>query len=306
MKAADALAILMAPQLGDAVPVSALGGAHTLTPAEERIVRRSIAGEGDDETARLPSLAGFIAAAAASGDWGVPVRSSSSPDRFGKGAMRGGGGGRPHDPNLGREQYALAERELRRIGDELPAAYGLDGSEQMAVWCTISGAGRLELRNIHAGGRPDAIEREERRASGRAMKPPGKRRVALVPERHRMTASAVALWLREHDVFLTPHQVGLICRRINGVVAERFAGKGWTRPQAERREREMAASDYVNGWKEIAVHLGVSVRRAQQLEERGLPVRHGLSTAVCALKSELDAWSESQRKLRSTVLKDAG
>jgi len=53
------------------------------------------------------------------------------------------------------------------------------------------------------------------------------------------------------------------------------------------------SSSHLNGWKEIAGYLGVSVRTAQTFEkEQGLPVRRGLGVKapVSAFPAELDAW----------------
>lgn len=49
----------------------------------------------------------------------------------------------------------------------------------------------------------------------------------------------------------------------------------------------------LNGWKEIANHLGRGVRTVQRWEQFGLPVRRPKGTdrsAVLALSEELDAW----------------
>ena len=52
----------------------------------------------------------------------------------------------------------------------------------------------------------------------------------------------------------------------------------------------------LNGWKEIAAHLGRGVRTAQRWEkECGLPVRRPRGTdrsAVLALSEEIDAWTQ--------------
>lgn len=308
---AAAVAVCMAPM----EPQPVRPAAHTLTPAEERIVRRSIAGEDDDETPRLPSLAGFTAAGAASDDWGVPVRSTSSPDRFGKGAMRGGGG-RPHDPHLGREQYALAERELERIARTLPTkrtrlGADLTGAMQVAIWVSVKGPGKLVLRNLYAAEH----ERHAKQLAARARKlaegkdptrvaqPPAPPRSVYVPERSQRSATEVSDELRAHGIDMTPHEVGLVCRRVAALVREAFEGKGWVAraKRDEGSEGEMAKGDWLNGWGEIATHLGVSERTAQRLKARGLPLRDGLSGGVSARKDELDAWEAKQRKLRASA-----
>lgn len=76
-------------------------------------------------------------------------------------------------------------------------------------------------------------------------------------------------------------------------------------------ERETGAPggtnhERLNGWKEIATHLGRGVRTAQRWEkELGLPVRRihtGGGEAVFALRGELECWlasAETQRSLRA-------
>lgn len=53
----------------------------------------------------------------------------------------------------------------------------------------------------------------------------------------------------------------------------------------------------LNGWKEIAAHIGRGVRTAQRWEElHGLPVRRPAGaprSAVFALEAELDLWLKS-------------
>ena len=52
--------------------------------------------------------------------------------------------------------------------------------------------------------------------------------------------------------------------------------------------------EYLRGWKEIAEHVGTSVRTARRWEDlRALPVRRlggGGRDAVFALRDDLDAW----------------
>jgi len=59
--------------------------------------------------------------------------------------------------------------------------------------------------------------------------------------------------------------------------------------------------DRLDSWKEIAAYLRRDVKTAQRWEKReGMPVHrhlHARSGSVYALRSELDAWSQS-RKLR--------
>src|SRR5690348_9126982 len=58
----------------------------------------------------------------------------------------------------------------------------------------------------------------------------------------------------------------------------------------------------LNSWKEIAAHLGVSVRTAQRWEKaEKLPARrhrHAALDSVFAYRSELDAWWDSRPHLR--------
>lgn len=226
------------------------------------IVRRSIAGDDEDATRMKPSTRGFLAAAAASGDSGVPVRSSSDEERFRKGAMRGGGGGRPHDPNIGREQYMLLDRELGRIAAALATRHTrlgepVPGTMQLAMWCAVEGPGVLRLRRMidyGAAGR----ERAERKASGAGakdkkpkagpLKPPPApeaRKLGRVPERERVTCEAVSLLLREHGVSLSRKGVREIVNDVDDAVHAACLAKGWVtaRPPREKREREAPAWD---------------------------------------------------------------
>jgi hypothetical protein len=51
----------------------------------------------------------------------------------------------------------------------------------------------------------------------------------------------------------------------------------------------------LNSWKEIASHLGCSVRTAQRFEQLGMPVRRPsghIRSAVIAFTDEVDAWMD--------------
>ncbi len=53
----------------------------------------------------------------------------------------------------------------------------------------------------------------------------------------------------------------------------------------------MAEGSYLTSWKEIARHMGKSVRTVQRWERQlGLPVRRGFDQSVVAVPAELDAW----------------
>ena len=273
----------------------------------ERIARRSIDGVDHDPEPRPPSFDSFIAAMAASEDWGVPVRSSSDPDRFGKGAMGGGGGNLPTNRHDERERYALAERELGRVSEALPphhtrCGHTLDGVMQLAIWQAVRGAGKA-TRRIIKGGAP-----ARRGKPGKALAAPTTR-VVTVPDRQRRTASEVAELLAEHRVEMSDQEIGSLCARITKRVRAAFEAKGWVRAsmapkngrehaQSRGEAEEMAKADWCTGWGEIAAHLGCSVRTAQKLEAIGLPVRKGLSGGVSAKKAELDDYCERARAPR--------
>jgi len=59
-------------------------------------------------------------------------------------------------------------------------------------------------------------------------------------------------------------------------------------------QQPKAALEILNGWKEIACHLGKRVRTVQRYErELGLPIRRpagNLTGSVIATKAELDGW----------------
>ncbi|MBZ5621205.1 MAG: hypothetical protein LAQ69_21125 [Acidobacteriia bacterium] len=65
---------------------------------------------------------------------------------------------------------------------------------------------------------------------------------------------------------------------------------------------EDSESERLNSWKEIAAHLGVSVRTAERWEKtEQLPARrhkHAALSSVFAYRSELDAWWDQRRNLR--------
>src|ERR1035438_9338565 len=74
------------------------------------------------------------------------------------------------------------------------------------------------------------------------------------------------------------------------------------------------AGQELNGWKEIASYLQMSVRTAQTAErERGLPVHRsggGVKSPVFAIASELDAWRvnlvAAERFVDESVLSSKG
>lgn len=276
-----------------------------------RIVQRSIAGDDEDATPRLPSLGGFLAAAAASHDWGVPVKSGAKwmAEKEGPSFTTRTPS---HDPCTGREHYALAQRELARIADGLPITYGLTGHEQLAVWASVAGAGVLEERNIHAGAQPDAIDRENAREAKRVrgrrgkrkaepMQPPAKRRAFLVPERKAITATAAALTLRDLEVYVTPHQVGLVCRTVSGLVQAAFEARGWVRAKTKSdgeaaKESDMAKTGELVGWKAIADCISKSTDACQRYARRTvdpMPVGKRLGEVV-ADKAAVEAWFSRQ------------
>lgn len=61
----------------------------------------------------------------------------------------------------------------------------------------------------------------------------------------------------------------------------------------------------LNGWKEIASHLGRGVRTVQRWEQWGLPVRRPnskLRSAVICTTEELDAWLAACQNGRPTMV----
>jgi TolB-like protein/Flp pilus assembly protein TadD len=76
----------------------------------------------------------------------------------------------------------------------------------------------------------------------------------------------------------------------------------WPRGGIYNRFRmEDAESGRLNSWKEIAAHLGVSVRTAERWEKTGqLPARrhkHSALSSVFAYRAELDAWWDNRPRL---------
>jgi len=61
--------------------------------------------------------------------------------------------------------------------------------------------------------------------------------------------------------------------------------------QDSEEVRQLPDSERLEGWKQIAAHLGCRPRTAQRWEKKGLPVRrHPVLGTVRAYKSELDTW----------------
>ena len=60
------------------------------------------------------------------------------------------------------------------------------------------------------------------------------------------------------------------------------------------RDSEPESTDHLNGWKDIAAHLGKSVRSVQRWERKlGLPV-HRIGQIVFCSKKDIDAWLARQ------------
>jgi hypothetical protein len=138
------------------------------------------------------------------------------------------------------------------------------------------------------------------------MQPPAKRRAFLVPERKTLTATQVALELRRFDVHVTPHQVGLVCRRVTERVRAAFEAKGWIRAQTKSEQAKPEAAKGarmatlmghdLQGWKPILEIIGCSANTARALmarKERRLPVTMYLGTPN-AKSVDLRAWQNAE------------
>lgn len=71
-----------------------------------------------------------------------------------------------------------------------------------------------------------------------------------------------------------------------------------------KRQADMTGAGELQGWGEIAAHLGVSRKTAQTYErEHGLPVRRmpGPKGRVWALAAELDGWKRCPSEISETA-----
>lgn len=259
------------------------------------VVERSIGGDDEEDTRYAPSLAGFLAAMAASYDWGVPVRSSSDPSRYGGGGIGSSGFGRAPTAMMAREEYSLAVRELGRIASELAAVevhggHVFDGAAQVDLWAECHGPGALDHRVIRGG--------PERRVKGLgavAASP-----AVTVPERRQRDATTIAERLGGVGVVVTPHEIGMMCRGVSRRVRTAFAAHGWIReervveaPQSAEGESMAKVAGYdLESWKEIAPLVGRSEDTCRVLSRRAahpLPVEEYLGRVV-AKRTEVEAW----------------
>lgn len=263
-------------------------------------VRRSIDGDDEDHTRHAPSMAGFLSALAASYDWGVPIRSSSDPSRYGGGGIGSGGAGRAPVALQAREEYALAVRELDRVASELTprlvhSGHTFTGPAQVALWSECRGAGALELRVIKGG--------PARKVKGLGLVPASA--VVRVPERRKRDATMLAERLRLDGIEVTPHEIGIICREVMRRAEAAFIARGWVRSRAKvaavheaEEVVEMGApiGFDLEGWKDICAVVGRSENTCRLLAARAhdsMPVRVYLGKPI-ASRAELLRWVAKQ------------
>lgn len=299
--------------------VSELGGSRITPKWQDIIAERDRAGESADVGPQ--SWRDLVNAALASEAAGVPVLSGSKWMGHDESLVRGTGSA-THDPLSGRYRYSRLPQILERVAaaiEETPTgrnrvANGLTGVMQVRMSLLLVG-GEPTRRNIHAGARLDdsdrAALRRAKKAGRKAMAPP-QRKPFIVTEFHPVKAGRIADIAAGWGGIISARGV-IACHLEVEELAFEFAPRGWLHPpqrpgkgwvaraKREGSEGEMAKGDWLNGWGEIATHLGVSERTAQRLKARGLPLRDGLSGGVSARKDELDAWEAKQRKLRATA-----
>lgn len=302
-------------------PIPYTPGAHTLTRDDERVALRSIAGD-DEVQPRALTLAELYRARDASEDSGPGVRSSSAPDRFGKDAIKGGV---PRDANAWRDRFCrISVYEDRAAAvftstteGAVLATRGIDGSTARR-WYRLIVSGHPVRSNIHARSKPDEVERRAMRAAaksarkrGQAMQPPPPRKPHEITKREALAPKDVADdWNGGVAAqYGYPRVDGRAVRRVANLWHDammQVLPDGWARPDrvvtAKRpEENEMASGDYCIGWKAIAAALDVSERTARRLADK-LPLRHNLGgRGVCALRADLDAYAERERRLRATA-----
>lgn len=255
------------------VEAPAVQGVSALSPAGRRAIERSVRGE-EAEGPRWRSLEAAFAHRARVVDDGAPVRSTSDPGRFGHRAQVSGGGA-VRTPG-GRDDVIELERAiLRATPCPMTLALGIvaDVETQRAA---------LDLR---LAGKRVRVQTVGRKAS--------------VVQRRALTLADV---VEEMGGAWTVRQVGLMLRRIRAAMTEDLVARGLLAASELRRggrvpkEATMRVPGYdLEGWKEIAGVLGVSVRTAQvYAEQRGLPVARTTTGMVRASSAAVRSWAASQ------------
>ena len=244
-------------------------GARDVGEHGARAIERSLRGEDSEQPhARFRSWRALHEQHARVVDDGSPVRSTTDPSRFGG---RVSSGGAVRTPG-GRDDMVEIDLVLERATAAVRVVGGREvtGAMQRAIYLA-----RMEGRPLEvaiAAGRKGRIVR-------------------------RASLSAAQIAERLGDEW-TAHQVGLVVRWVREAMEPALVEKGLLPARGERVETEDAMrvpGMDLEGWGEVAGHLGVSERTARRLaaEERDpLPVQRvrGGTTAVRASRVELDRW----------------
>lgn len=252
-------------------------GAHTLTTREAALVERSIVGEAGEPDYRWRTLEAALAQYVRVIDDGTPMRSSFRDEM----PVQGGTG---NTRASGREEVIAVEVGLERAFTR-PRTFRdttLTAADQRQLYELVR-FGRVETKRI-APGRKGTI-------------------------RQRVPTTAAEVADRDLGGRLTPREVGLVIRAGNEAVARHLVEKGELRERAvneeargrraEGEEMKLPKGYDLEGWKQIADHLGVALSTAESLAARAddanpLPVVRGYIGRAIAKSADLDAWSERE------------
>lgn len=259
------------PDAGIGIERPAVIGTTDVGTIGARAIERSKCGDLDTEPrARFRSWRALHEQHARVVDDGSPVRSTTDPERFGGRVATGGAVRTPG----GRDDMVEIDIALERATAAVRVVGGREvpGALQRSIYLA-----RMEGRPIDAAIAPGRKGRIVRRAS--------------------LSAEQVAERLGDG---WTAHQVGLVVRWVREAMWPALVEKGLL--PAPREERAVVEEDVMRvpgmdleGWDEVATHLGVSARTARRLASADvdpLPVHRvrGGTTAVRASRAELDAW----------------
>lgn len=264
-------------------PYTPAVGASELAAPDRRIIARSIAGDEPDERGRWSSVREALGAVATARDEGVPLASTSSPSRFGKGKVSGGSTVRVHSVAT-QLRCIEAEKALEIACSQSVRVNRLLRVEPVHV-SIIADLGLLgrRTRTRIAGRKSYRHDREPVLVEDiiAAVKAAGGPRL-LTAQVHRVRAKV------EGRIAEILYRKELVTRAAmtRGVVSSE---KG--------REQMAAPAGFdVDGWKEIGALIGRGEDTAQRLARRKedpLPVRWYLGRAI-ARRADLHAWIARQ------------
>ena len=258
-------------------PYASPRAASNLDTPGRRIIARSIAGDEPDEHGRWSSVREALGAVATARDEGVPLASTSSPSRFGRGKVSGGGTVRHSIATQLRciEAEAALERSIRDV--------------------RVNRLLRVEARYVRAIASLVLLgRRTEHRIPGRKSYRRDREPVPM--------DDVIAAVHSMGGPTLKGAQVRLAARSIERAVAEVLYAKGLVVRSAVTRGGRMIGKEGsdmaaphgydVDGWKEIGALVGRGEDTARKLARRRedpLPVRWYLGRAV-AKRADIESW----------------